>query len=321
MQRLVFLVLAGLACGATAVVNAQPYPGHPVRLVVPFPPGGAIDTNARALARAMEGALGQPFIVDNRGGANGIIAYDLVAKAAPDGYTLLQTSVGFVINAGVYKKLPFNITTDFTPITNALMGQGLLMVINPALPAANLKEFIAYAKTKPLAYGSPGIGNALHIIAEGFNARAGTGMSHIPYKGAGPAMNALLAGEVQVLFVPPAVAAQYLPARRLRALGYTGDKRVDFLPDVPTISEAGLAGFNMSTGWHAWFAPAKTPAIIVKKIHAALRGVLQEPKLREFFVNSGYEPVADAPAEFARSFQQDIKRWGELVRTMKIQPD
>ena len=306
---------------ASAASSAGAWPERPVRLIVPFPAGGGTDANARALAKEVETVLGQPLVIDNRGGANGIIGADILAKANADGYTLLHTSVAFAINPSTRKKLPFDVYRDFTPITNVVVGQGSLLAVNPGLPAKSVTELIALAKQKQLILSSPGIGNVLHLIAEAFSVRAGIQMQHVPYKGAGPALIAVLGGEAQVMVVPPVIATPHVQAGRLRALGYSGKKRVAALPDVPTIAEAGLAGFHQDTGWHAWFAPANAPAPVVDRIYGAIQKSLQLPKLRGFFQESGYEPTGDAPAVFQKSFREDVRRWGELVKAAKIKPE
>jgi tripartite-type tricarboxylate transporter receptor subunit TctC len=244
-----------------------------------------------------------------------------VAKAAPDGYTLMHISVAFAINPSTYKKLPFDTSRDFTPITNPVVGQGSLLAVHPSLPARSVTEFIAVAKSQKLILGSPGIGNVLHLIAEAFSQRAGITLLHVPYKGAGPAMIALLGGETQVMVIPALIAMPHIKAERLRALGYSGVKRLAALPDLPTIGEAALPGFHMDSGWHAWFAPAKTPDRIIAHIYSAIQKSLQLPKLRDYFLAAGYEPTADPPALFQKNFQADLKRWGELVRLAKIAPE
>ena len=268
----IVLALAGLPAAAAD------YPSRPIRLIIGTAPAGAQTENARALVRLLEGQLGQPIIVDNRPGANGIIAYEIVAKSAPDGYTLLHTSIAFAINASVYKKLPFDIEKDFLPITNIVTGQGAILVVHPAVPARSVKELIALGKSSRLSYSSPGVGNPLHLIAESFNVRAGMGMTHVPFKGAGPALQAVVAGEIQVMFSSSPPAVPQIKAGRVRALGYSGAARLDALPDVPTVHEAGLEGFKQDSGWHAWFAPPRTPAPIVARLHAEIMKKLDPAK-------------------------------------------
>jgi tripartite-type tricarboxylate transporter receptor subunit TctC len=233
---------------------------------------------------------------------------------------LLHTSVAFAINPSTHKKLPFDTSRDFTPITNPVVGQGALLAVNPAVPAHTVTELIALAKKQQLTFSSPGVGNVLHLITEAFSLRAGIHMLHVPYKGAGPALIALLGGEVQVMVVPPLIAIPHITAGRLRPLSYSGAKRLAAIADVPTIDEAGLPGFQMDSGWHAWFAPAKTPDKIITQIYGAIRKSLQVPALREFLLGGGYEPTADPPTQFQKSFQSDLKRWGELVRLAKVAP-
>ncbi len=309
-----------LSPGAAAQTSAN-WPTRPVRLIMPFPPGGATDVNARGLAKEMESTLGQPLIVDNRGGANGIIGCDIVAKAAPDGYTLMHISMAFAINPSTYKKLPFDPIRDFTPITNPIVGHGALLVVHPSVPARSVTELIALAKKQQLIFSSPGVGNVLHLITEAFNTRAGIRMLHVPYKGSAPALVAVLGGEAQVNIVPPLTATVHVRAERLRALGYSGAKRLETMPDLPTIGEAGLPGFQIDTGWHAWFAPAKTPDRIINKIYGAIHKAVQTPRMRDVFIAAGYQPVADPPAVFQKNVAVDIKRWGEIVRTAGITPE
>jgi tripartite-type tricarboxylate transporter receptor subunit TctC len=320
-------VITALAFGAAllpplvAAQTSAAWPTRPIRLVMPFPPGGATDANARALAKEMEGTLGQPLVVDNRGGANGIIGSDIVAKAVPDGYTLMHISMAFAINPSTYKKLPFDPIRDFTPITNPVVGHGSFLVVHPSVPARSVTELIALAKKQQLIFSSPGVGNVLHLINEAFNVRAGITMLHVPYKGSGPALIAVLSGEVQVNVVPPLTATPHVRAERLRALGYSGAKRLETMPDLPTIGEAGLPGFQLDTGWHAWFAPAKTPDRIVNRIYDAIHKAVQTPRVRDVFLAAGYQPVADPPAVFQKNVPLDIKRWGEIVRLAKITPE
>ena len=313
------VMVAADASAQQAKAGAGQWPTRPIRLIVPFPPGGATDANARAIAKGMENALGQSIVIDNRGGANAIIGSDLVSKAAPDGYTLMHISIAFAINPSTHKKLPFDTRRDFTPITNPIVGQGSLLAVNPSVPAKTVGQFIALAKKETLKYGSPGVGNVLHLITEAFSTRAGIQMLHVPYKGAGPTLVAVVGGEVQVMVVPPVIAIPHLKAGRLRPLGYSGAKRLPAIAEVPTIGET-LPGFQQDSGWHAWFAPAKTPAPVIARIYGAIQKSLQVPAVRDFLLAGGYQPTADLPAEFQKNFQNDLKRWGELVRLAKIEP-
>jgi tripartite-type tricarboxylate transporter receptor subunit TctC len=321
MRRQLVAIFAWLAFVAASSACAQTYPNRPIRFVVSVAPGGTQDAVARMMANQMSGQIGQSIIVDNRGGATGIIGCDIVAKAAPDGYTLLYAATVFAILPSVVKQLPFNVSKDFAPITRIAVLEGALLLVHPSLPARSVRELIELAKARPLSYGSPGVGNSLHLITEMLNVSAGTHMLHVPYKGAGPALNALLGNEVQVMFIPPTVAVQYVKAGRLRALGYSGAKRLEAMPDVPTIAEAGLPGFGMDLGWHALFAPAKTPGGIINRLHAEVRRALEVTKLRDFLLAGGYEPKGEAPVEFQRIFEADIKRYAELARAAKIEPE
>jgi tripartite-type tricarboxylate transporter receptor subunit TctC len=233
----------------------------------------------------------------------------------------MHISVAFAINPATHKKLPFDTLRDFTPITNPLVGQGSLLAVHPNLAAKTVPELIALAKKQKLSFSSPGVGNVLHLIMAGFMTRAGIDMLHIPYKGSAPALNALIAGEVQAMVVPALIAIPHLKSGRLRPLGYSGAKRLAAIPDVPTIAEAGLTGFSQDTGWHAWFGPAKMPPRIVNRVHAAVEKAVNTPSVRDFLLAGGYEPVADPPAVFQKNFPADLKRWGELARLAKVEPE
>jgi tripartite-type tricarboxylate transporter receptor subunit TctC len=323
MRALTACWLALLGCIHCAAVSAQSYPSRPIRLVIPFAAGGTPDAIGRVLAARLEPALGQAIVIDNRAGANGIIGVDIVAKAAPDGYTLLMTSSSFVINSIVYRKLPYDIHRDFIPITNVALGLGYLLLVHPSLPANSVPELIALAGKKDgqLAYGSPGVGNSLHLAAELFSVRAGIRMVHVPYKGISLAFNALLGGEVQILFIPPTIAVAQVKAGKARALGFTGVSRWQVLPEVPTVAEAGVAGFHMEAGWHGWFAPARTPGDNIARLNTEIRKALQVSQVREFIVAGGYEPVGNSPSEFRQFVNADIKRYTEIVRAANIKPE
>ncbi len=308
-----------LAAGA-AGAQAQNFPARPIRVVVPFPAGGNVDTYIRQLARQMEISLGQSMIIDNRGGANGIVGCDIVAKSAPDGYTIMATSIAFAVNPSMYKSLPYDSERDFTPVTNYANGLGYLLVAHPSVPATNIRELIEYAKKTPLRYSSAGIGNGQHLAGELLAQKSGVSLQHIPYKGGGPALTAVLSGEVQIHFPGASVGVTHIKAGRLRGIGFTGDKRISSLPDLPTIAESGLPGYAFDTGWHALFAPPKTPAAIVNRFHAEVRKAFENGALREAFSSTGYEPAGLPPAEFAKLFKADLKRFAGIMKAAKIEP-
>ncbi len=321
MHRSIEVTLVALALIMTGnVFAAQPYPSRPIRVIVPFPPGGNVDVFARVLYRYVEQELEQSIIIDNRGGANSILGSDIVANATPDGYTLLNTSFGFAVNPAIMKKLPFDVVKDFVPVTNVALGTGYLMVANLAFPAKTVKELIALAKKESVRYSTAGVGNGQHLAGALFATMAGIDMLHVPYKGGGPAVNAVIGGEVQLHFPAGAVGVPHVKGGKLRALGFTGAKRLISLPDVPTVAEAGLPGYVADAGWHAVFAPAKTPAAIVNRVQVAIHKALQVPQVRDHFINGGYEPQGATPAEWGRLFRADLKRYAEITRMAKIEP-
>jgi len=305
----------------TGTAYAQQYPARPIRVVVPFPAGGNVDTYIRQLARQMERALGQPMVIDNRGGANGILATELVSKSTADGYTIMATSISFAVNPSMYKKLPYDSERDFTPITNYANGLGYVVAAHPSLPATNIREVIEQAKSTSLRYSSAGIGNGQHLAGELLAQKAGITLNHIPYKGGGPALTAVLAAEVQLHFPGASVAVPHVKAGRLRGIGFTGDKRISSLPDLPTIAESGLPGYTFDTGWHALFGPPKLPAAIVNRLHAEAQKAFKEnAALREAFSSTGYEPAASPPAEFAKLVRADLGRFAAIMKAAKIEP-
>ncbi|MGQ0522844.1 MAG: tripartite tricarboxylate transporter substrate binding protein [Betaproteobacteria bacterium] len=313
------VMIAALAMAAATGAIAQNYPNRPVRLVVPFPPGGNVDVFSRVLFREVEKELGTNIVIDNRGGANGIIGADVVAKATPDGYTILNTSFAFAVNPAILKKMPFDILKDFEPITNVATGLGYLMVVNSNVPVKSVKELIALSKKQPLRYSTAGVGNGQHLAGELFNQKAGVEMLHVPYKGGGPAVAAVISGEVQVHYPAGSVGVPHHKAGRLRAIAFTGAKRLSSLPDIPTIGET-VPGYVADAGWHGMFAPAKTPAPIVKRIQEAVHKALQHPAVHKHFVDNGYEPQGDPPGEWARQFRADVKRFAQIARLAKIEP-
>ena len=332
MVRLGGFLFALLPCAGLTWAQVMPagsaqthssYPSRPIRLVVPFPPGGTIDAYARVVGRQVGLQVGQSIVIDNRAGANGIVAADTVAKAAPDGYTLLNNAVSFVINASMYRKLPYDTAKDFTPITNFVRGLGYLLVVHPSVPVNSVKDLIELAKKKPGAvrFSSPGIANGQHLAVELLQLKTGTQMLHVPYKGSAPALAAVLGGEVQFAFQTPNSVIPLVTSGKLKALGFSGDKRLAAAASVPTVAEAGVPGFHYDVAWHAWFGPAGMPSPVVERLYREITKAMQESKLVEFFQSGGFEAQADPPAEFAKIFRADIKRYAEIVRAAKIEPE
>ena len=318
LKNLSGLLLALIAAAA----SAQGYPNRAVRIVVPAATGGP-DIVARVVAAQLQAQLGQPFVVENRPGANGIVGADVVAKSAPDGYTLMVYSSGFVINPFVHKKLPYDTEKDFTPVTNLVSNGGLFLAVHPSVPAQNLQEFIALAR-KPdskLAYSTPGVGNTWHLAMEVFKSKTATHMTHIPYKGGGPAAAALAAGEVQAMFTSPAPIMPHYKSGRAKVLAYTGEKRHPSAPEVPTTAEAGLPQYKHDGGWFAMFAPANTSMDIVEKLHREVRTAMQNPGVREKLAGLGVEPVADSPAEFKKFVAAELRAYAEQVRLAGVTPE
>ena len=314
------VVLAAALCTASAW--GQAYPTKPVRIIVPAATGGP-DIVARVVAAQLQVQLGQPFVVENRPGANGIVGADAVAKAAPDGYTLMVYSSGFVINPFMHKTLPYDTEKDFTPVTNLVSNGGMFFAVNPSVPAHTLQEFLALAR-KPdakLAYSSPGVGNTWHLAMEVFDSMAGISMVHVPYKGGGPATAALAAGEVQAMFSSPAPILPHMKSGRVRALAYTGVKRHPAAPDVPTTAEAGMPQYKHDGGWFAMFAPANTPPEIVDKLWREVRTAMQDPGVRQRLAGIGVEPVADSPADFRKFIAAELKAYAEQVRLAGVKPE
>ncbi len=304
------------------VASAQDYPGRPIRFVVPYPPGGASDITARVIAQKMGEAWKQQVIVDNRPGANGIIALEYVAKAAPDGYTILMANLGpNAINPGVYSKLPYDAVRSFAPVTlTTLVPQ--IIVANRYLPARNVKELIALARSKPgeLSYGTGGNGSANHLAMELFASMAGVKMTTVAYKGDAPAMTDAVAGQV-MLALPTVIAAQpFLNSGKLKAIAVTTKKRVPALPDVPTVAESGLPGYE-SVSWGGVMAPGGTPAEVVNKLNAETLRILRLPDVRERLEGLGGEIIGSTPGEFAAYLQSEITKWGSVARAAGVKLD
>jgi tripartite-type tricarboxylate transporter receptor subunit TctC len=320
-MRLSLLVLLSSLLFASNVFG-QAWPAKPVRLIVPFAPGGGVDITARTVAPVLSSRLGQQIIVDNRGGAGGNIGAEAAARATPDGYTLLMaSSAQMAINPHMYAKLPFDPVRDFVPIT--LMGQAVNAVcVHPSLPARSIKELIALAKSQPmkLTFASGGIGASDHIATELFMSMTGVRMVHVPYKGGAPAMVDLLGGNVDLGFSTVATAMGAIRAGRVRALGVTSAKRFELLPDVPTIAEAGVPGYE-AVSWYGLFALAGTPAAIVTRANSEMVAILDMPDVRKRLMESGVIPVSSTPDAFAAYIRNDSARWGKLIRANAIKAE
>jgi tripartite-type tricarboxylate transporter receptor subunit TctC len=291
-----------------------------IRLVIPYPPGGGTDTIMRPFVRYLSERLGQQVVIDNRGGAGGLIGMQAVARAAPDGYTIgVGLTAQLAVNPSLYKSLPYDPVKDFAPITLFATGPYLLAV-HPSLPVKSVKEFVDYARKHPdeITYGSAGNGSGAHLAGELLKTMTGIKMLHVPYKGGGPANTAVLGGEVQAHFPAPSVGIPHIKAGRLRGIGFTGAKRLEALPDVQTIGET-VKGFVFDSGWHAVFAPKGTPMAVVTRMQQAIHKALQVPHVHKHFTSNGYVPQGDPPAVWAKKFKEELKRYDEFARLAGIE--
>ncbi len=315
-----------LLCAALAVAlapaQAQQYPTRPIRFVVPYAPGGSTDTLARTIGVRLPEALGQQVVVDNRAGGNGNIGMEIVARAAPDGYTIV---LGYIANVAIgpslYAKLPFDPVKDFAPVTQLASSPNVL-VAHPSVPAKNLKELIALAKAKPgqINFASAGVGSVGHLTGELLNGLAGVKMVHIPYKGSGQAVTDLLGGNVQLMFSGFSSTLAYIKSGRLRPLAVTGANRSAALPEVPTIAEQGFPGVE-ATAWYGVLAPAKTPRPIITRLNGAIVRALQLPDVKERLGNLGFEIVGSTPEQFGAYIRSEIRKWEKVVRASGAKPD
>jgi len=309
------------ACIAT-VASAQSYPNRAIRLVVPFPAAGTTDILARAAAQKLTEAFGQSVVVDNRPGAAGNIGSDLVAKSAPDGYTLLMGTVGtHAINPSLYSKMPYDHVKDFVPVV-LVAGVPNVLVVNPALPVNSVADLIKLAKDKPgqINFASSGSGTSIHLSGELFKTMAGVDITHIPYKGSSPALTDLMGGQVQIMFDNLPSALPQIKAGKLRAIAVTSLKRAPVLPDVPTISESGLPGFEASS-WFGVLAPAGTPAPIVARINAEVNKWLQSTDARERLLSQGAEAAGGSPEQFANHIRAESEKWAKVVKASGAKVD
>ncbi|MGE5526218.1 MAG: tripartite tricarboxylate transporter substrate binding protein [Rhodospirillaceae bacterium] len=318
-------IFAKIVCACAMAVSipalAQGYPNKPIRVVIPYPPGGGTDTLARPLAQRLTDNLRQQVIIDNRGGANGNIGMEIVAKSPPDGYTLvLALTAQLAVNPSLYRKLPYDPVRDFQPIT--LLGAGpYTLLVHPSVPAKNVKELIALARRKPgqLAYGSAGNGSGAHLANELLNSMAGVKMVHVPYKGAGPALVDLIAGNLQVLFATYLSCRQHIDAGRVRALAVTTSKRLTGV-DIPTIAEAALPGYDAGV-WYAILAPAGTPRDIVAKLHDEIVRAATHPDMTKLFANAGIEPINSSPEDLAAYIRSELAKWARVAKEARVEVD
>ena len=318
-RRRAALLLALAAPVLAAPAFADDYPSRPIRLIVPYAPGGGADSVARIVAKRVSESIGQPIVIENRGGAGSIVGTDMVAKAAPDGYTLLLGQSGPIsINPAVYKTLPYDPVKDFAPITMTT-AYPYILVVNSELPAKTLQEFVALAKSKPGAmnYGSTGVGAANHLVAELFNSKAGLQMTHVPYRGTALAVGDLLGGQLSVVFGDPISVLPHIRSGKLRALAVTSLERSPVAPEVPTVAESGYPGFE-ALAWHGILAPAKTPPEIVKKLNAEIVKALADPETNKLLTNQAMQTVGNTPEAFAAFIQKDIATWKAVAAAAKV---
>jgi len=309
--------LLGALAALTFCAQAQDYPNRPIRLIVPFAPGGVADNSARVVAEPLSQRLGQQVVVENRPGASGNIGTQQVAQAPADGYTLLLGFDGtMVINPFVFPNIPFDTLKDFAAVTK-LGDATLLLAAHPSLPAKTLQEMIELAKKKPLAYGTSGTGGTPHLAGELLKQRTGAQLEHVPYKGGGPALTDAVGGQIPLVFTAIASAQQYVRTNRLVALGVPSAKRSSALPEVPTFQESGVAGFDVSS-WTGIFAPANTPRPIVERLQKELAVVLQSAFVKERYATLGIEPVGNTPEEFGAQVRADLARWGKVVKDANV---
>ncbi len=319
-------VIAGLSAlilaGVGRAARAQAYPGKQVRIIVPGAPGSAIDIRARQIASKLGEAWKQPVIVDNRPGAGGIIGTELAAHAAPDGYTLIYGSIGtHSINASLYSKLPYDPIKDFTPIITVLIGP-LLLVVNPKLPIKSVADLIAYSRSTPggLSYASSGSGQGSHLVGVMFNMQARTELVHVPYKSQTAGLTDVISGQVGVMFDTPSTCMHHIRSGALRAIATTRSKRFPPLPDIPTIAESGMPGFDMAV-WGAMFAPAGTPAAIIEQLNADIGKALSAPDVRDSIISVGQEPGGDRPEQLGAFVKAEVEKWRKVVKESGARAD
>jgi tripartite-type tricarboxylate transporter receptor subunit TctC len=310
-----------MICTSSPVLAQTNYPNKPIRLIVPFAPGGGTDLTARAIAMKLTEAWGQTVVPDNRAGANGTIAVDIATKSPPDGYTLTMISSSHSVNASLYKNLPYDLTRDLSPITQAT-SQPYALVVHPAVPAKSIKELVALAKAKPdgLTYGSSGLGGLSHLSGALFCSLAGIKLIHVPYKGGNPALNDVVGGQIQMLFSTLLQSDTQRKAGRVRALAVTTKKRSPGAPDLPTMQEAGVAGYEVA-GWYGVLAPAKTPRAVIDKLNAEIVRILHSPDVQGRLAADGSEAVGNTPEQFGAHIKSEVAKWGKVIKEAGIRAE
>jgi tripartite-type tricarboxylate transporter receptor subunit TctC len=319
--RCLFSALLPVLLFCSVSATAQGYPARPIRLIVPFPPGGGTDTMARVVAPKLSEFLGQQVVAENRGGAGANIGAELAAKSAPDGYTLMLATITNAIGASLYSKLNYDLVRDFATITQ-LATTPHILVVHPSVPVKSVKEFVALAKAKPgeLAYSSSGSGSAAHLAGELFNSLTGVKTTHVPYKGGGPSMIALVGGEVSLAFATMPSAIGYVRSGRLRGIAVTTDRRSPSTPELPTIAETGVAGYEAGS-WYGLSVPAGTSKEIIARLHAETIKVVGLPDVKERLFNAGFEIVTSTPEQFAAFTRNEIQKWGKIVKAAGLKVD
>jgi len=319
MVRLIALVLCSIFVSAAGAQEA--YPSRPVKFILPFPPGGGTDILGRVIAEQLSANLGQPVVTENRGGAGGNVGAEAAAHSAPDGYTIVLVAPSLAISKTLYSKLNYDPVKDFAPISLVATVPNV-MITNPAVEAKNLQEFIELARSRPGAmnYGSGGAGTSNHLAGELFNIVTGTKLVHVPYKGVNLAMQGVLAGEIQLVFIGIPAALPHIKAGKLRALALVAPQRSPALPEVPTVAEAGLKDFEVTT-WYGILAPAGTPRPIVSRLNAELVKIMHTPDVKERLAGMATDPLTSTPEEFAAYLKQEIAKWGDVVRKANLKAD
>jgi tripartite-type tricarboxylate transporter receptor subunit TctC len=325
MLRFAFWLAAGLGISSTVLptlsLAAQAYPSRPIRFIVPFPPGGGNDIVGRIVAQKLSESLGVSVVVDNRGGAGGTIGTDVTAKATPDGHTMLINNISLAVNATLIEKLPYDTLKDLAPVS--LLGrQPNVLVVHPGVAAASVTELLALARAKPgqVTYGSGGVGTASHLATEMLKLMTRTDMLHVPYKGLGPALTDLMGGRLQLIISTLASALPQVKAGKLKPLAVTTAQRSTFFPELPTMNEAGVAGYEFST-WYGLLVPARTPAPVIGKLNAETVKVLNSPALKQQFAAQGLEPASSSPSEFGAYLRSETAKWGKVIKAANIRSE